>query len=77
MDSRDIQMLKKENTTLIFLMSYGTSLETWQKIGIFTREIKVIKELAKLYGRVLIISYDDRECKEYLKHFDENIINIM
>ncbi|MHA1589331.1 MAG: glycosyltransferase family 4 protein [Candidatus Njordarchaeales archaeon] len=66
-------MLKKENTTLIFLMSYGTSLETWQKIGIFTREIKVIKELAKLYGRVLIISYDDKECREYLKHFDGNI----
>jgi len=65
---------KTRNTTLVFLMSYGTSLEIWHKIGIFTREITVINQLSKLYDRVLIISYDEEDkCRKYLKHFSKNI----
>ncbi|RLF10206.1 MAG: hypothetical protein DRJ69_03455 [Thermoprotei archaeon] len=50
---------------LVFLLTYGVSLDLWSKRGIFSREIKAILSLSKLYDKVYIISYGDRRDMKY------------
>ena len=58
---------------LVFLMTYGVSLDLWSKQGMFSREIRVLFPLSKLYDRVFIVSYGDCRDKEYYYALPSNV----
>ena len=44
---------------LILLMTYGVSLSLRDRLSIFSREIRVLPVLSRLYDKVFIITYGD------------------
>lgn len=62
-----------KNKTLGFFMNYFSSLETWEKFGMFEREILLYNELAKKFKKIYIFSYGRKKELEYKKYLENNI----
>ena len=52
---------------LTFLMTYGISLDLWNKRGILSREVRIFFPLLKLYDKILIVTYGN--CRDEMYRY--------
>jgi len=58
---------------LAVFLTKGMSLNKWNEIGIFDRELKIYRKLAKKFDNIYIISYGGKREIKYKKHLPSNI----
>jgi glycosyltransferase involved in cell wall biosynthesis len=63
--------LKDKKLALFF--TAGISLNTWERIGCFEREIKPYNELASYFNQIYFFTYGNKEELKYQKFLKENI----
>jgi hypothetical protein len=69
-----MEELKTKN--LGFFMNYFSSLQNWDKFGMFSREILLYNNLAKKFNQIYIFTYGDKKELAYAKYLENNIIII-
>lgn len=62
-----------ENKKLVLFFTCGISLNTWERTGNLTREIKLYNDLAKHFERIYFITYGRREKLKYKEKLAKNI----
>jgi len=62
-----------ENKKLVLFFTCGISLNTWERTGNLTREIKLYNDLAKYFKRIYFITYGRREKLKYKEKLAKNI----
>jgi glycosyltransferase involved in cell wall biosynthesis len=50
---------------LIFVLSLNSSFTEWERSGIISREIKVVDFLKNKFGRLLVVSFDANDIKNF------------
>lgn len=66
-------MKNLKNKTLALFFTCGVSLRTWERVGIFGREIKPYNELAKIFKKIYFITYGGKEELNFQEKLSENI----
>lgn len=67
-----MENLKDKN--LGFFMNYFSSLQIWDKFGMFRREILLYNSLAKEFNKIYIFTYGDMKELDYAQYFEKNVI---
>jgi glycosyltransferase involved in cell wall biosynthesis len=67
-----MENLKDKN--LAFFMNYFSSLEIWDRFGIFSRESSLYNLLADHFDKIYIFTYGSNKDLEYAKYFKKNVI---
>ena len=55
-------------------MNYFSSLQIWDKFGMFRREILLYNSLAKEFNKIYIFTYGDMKELDYAQYFEKNVI---
>jgi len=65
-----------KDTNLAFFMNYYSSLEIWDRFGIFSRESSLYNLLADHFNKIYIFTYGSKKDLEYAKYFKKNVVII-
>ena len=56
--------------SLVLFFTYNTSLQTWARAGILSREIQLYKQLQPHFDKITFVTYGDANDLKYAKHLD-------
>ena len=56
--------------SLVLFFTYNTSLQTWARAGILSREIQLYKRLQPHLDKITFVTYGDANDLKYAKHLD-------
>lgn len=68
----DAIMAFSTNKRIAVFFTYGVSLETWEKRGMFSREVKFYEELAREIGEIWFFTYGHDDAR-FASHLDSRI----
>jgi glycosyltransferase involved in cell wall biosynthesis len=56
--------------SLVLFFTYNTSLQTWARVGILSREIQLYKRLQPHFDKITFVTYGDANDLKYAKNLD-------